>query len=167
MFAFKVLMCSLLVMASIFDMASANRPVCTDIQLSSRGYRLKTEVFDDATSVVAMDVLKRKSRSTCTFGSSYGFHGNTVWVNNGCRADFRVCYKATWVLVICSSEHFRPAMCPIPTGGKRIVALDLYKKISRSACRLNQSFYLRGNAVRVVDGCRGLFKVTFENIPTY
>jgi hypothetical protein len=37
-----------------------------------------------------VEVHKQRSNSPCTFGRSWGLEGNTVWVKNGCRAEFAV-----------------------------------------------------------------------------
>ncbi len=35
-------------------------------------------------------LLRQRSQSACIEGQTYGVRGNSVWVNNGCRADFQV-----------------------------------------------------------------------------
>ncbi|KAK6172211.1 hypothetical protein SNE40_015924 [Patella caerulea] len=161
MLAFKVLMCSLLVIASILSMTSAT--TCTDTQLSSSGYRYNSKVIIGATRILTMDVRRKLSQSSCNSGYSYGHNGNTIWVNHGCRAIFTICYEGISATVSCSSNKFQPATCPISTGGKHIVGLELKQQISSSPCVLDESFYLIGNAIRVIDGCRGLFRVKFAN----
>ncbi|KAK6172208.1 hypothetical protein SNE40_015922 [Patella caerulea] len=136
---------------------------CTDPQLSSSGYRYNSKVIIGATRILTMDVKRKLSRSSCNSGYSYGHNGNTIWVNHGCRAIFTICYEGISAIVSCSSNNFRPATCPISTGGKHIVGLELKQQISRSPCVLDESFYLIGNAIRVIDGCRGLFRVKFAH----
>ena len=38
--------------------------------------------------VSSMAVNNQKSQSACTFGDSFGFDTEKVWVDKGCRADF-------------------------------------------------------------------------------
>lgn len=37
-----------------------------------------------------VEVYKQRSTSPCSFGRSWGVDGNTVWVKDGCRAEFAV-----------------------------------------------------------------------------
>jgi hypothetical protein len=37
-------------------------------------------------------VYRQNSRSSCSYGYSWGIIGNRLWVDNGCRATFRVQY---------------------------------------------------------------------------
>ena len=37
-----------------------------------------------------MSVKNQQSQSACTFGDSFGFDAEKVWVDKGCRADFDV-----------------------------------------------------------------------------
>jgi hypothetical protein len=37
-----------------------------------------------------VEVYKQRSASPCTYGRSWGIDGNSVWVKNGCRAEFAV-----------------------------------------------------------------------------
>ena len=37
-----------------------------------------------------VEVYKQRSASPCTYGRSWGVDGNSVWVKNGCRAEFAV-----------------------------------------------------------------------------
>ena len=41
-------------------------------------------------AVSSMVVHKQQSKSACTWGESFGFDGEKVWVDKGCRADFNV-----------------------------------------------------------------------------
>jgi hypothetical protein len=35
-------------------------------------------------------LLVQRSSSPCIYGSSWGVNGNSIWVSNGCRAQFEV-----------------------------------------------------------------------------
>jgi len=37
-----------------------------------------------------VEIYKQRSASPCTYGRSWGVDGNSVWVKNGCRAEFAV-----------------------------------------------------------------------------
>ena len=43
--------------------------------------------------IIHARVVRRASSARCVEGQSYGFYGDTVWVDRGCRADFEVFFK--------------------------------------------------------------------------
>ena len=40
--------------------------------------------------VTSMTVKNQQSNAPCILGKSFGFDGNKIWVDKGCRADFEV-----------------------------------------------------------------------------
>lgn len=44
-------------------------------------------------TIVSVRLRDRKSRARCIEGESFGFRGNTLWVRNGCDAEFDVSYR--------------------------------------------------------------------------
>jgi len=44
-------------------------------------------------SIYRMWVSNKYSRSPCWYGTSFGFVGNTIWVNHGCRAKFTLAIR--------------------------------------------------------------------------
>ncbi|XP_023931597.1 lectin ADEL, partial [Lingula anatina] len=44
--------------------------------------------------ITSINVAKKHSRSSCDYNKSFGFLGNKIWVNKGCRATFTVQYCA-------------------------------------------------------------------------
>ena len=42
------------------------------------------------------EVDKRYSNSPCTYGRTWGYDGNEVWVDRGCRARFRLVPAGRW-----------------------------------------------------------------------
>ena len=102
----------------------------------------------------------------CIQGRTWGFdrRNNTVWVNNGCRAEFRVSFaSAPWrpgpgMTVICESNNYRDQVCPVPGGRVSIV-----RQLSRPPgdCIEGQTwgFDRRSNTIWVRSGCRAEFGV--------
>ena len=45
--------------------------------------------------VLSITLLKQQSQAAVVFGTSYGFIGNRVWVDNGARGNFRVVYTTS------------------------------------------------------------------------
>jgi len=68
------------------------RPVTTTVQLGSHNYRYAATALPGTITNVAL--VAQYSRARCLMGSSYGFSGNTLWVNYGCRGAFQVTYLA-------------------------------------------------------------------------
>ncbi|XP_035827684.1 lectin ADEL-like [Aplysia californica] len=64
----------------------------TTVNVSSWNYQHATKMLSSASCIYSMQVAKQQSTAACTFGTSFGFVGNTMWVNDGCRADFSVDY---------------------------------------------------------------------------
>ena len=89
-------------MASFFEKlilvifnSQGNPDACRFIDCSSRNYRYELCTVPGATTVTAVTLSNKYSRSSCSLGSSYGSGGNKVWVNHGCRGQFWVCYRWT------------------------------------------------------------------------
>ena len=65
---------------------SGCEPTKKTIRMESWGFAYA----EKAMKVSSMTVNNRQSSSACTMGHSFGFDGEKVWVNHGCRADFDV-----------------------------------------------------------------------------
>ncbi|XP_050396772.1 lectin ADEL [Patella vulgata] len=136
----------------------------TSLRLSSNGYQYASQILDDAAIVTSMRVRHQISKATCDYGDSYGFRGSTMWVNNGCRAIFSVCFrKGTSVTVECSSRDYKPKVCKIPTNGGRVLSVVPEKHKSRSPCLPGDSYFHTDKVIRVTNGCRAVFRVGIKN----
>jgi hypothetical protein len=60
------------------------------VNVSSGGMRYTETLLESP--VLAMDLVKKHSAVPCQLNKSYGFSGNKVWANRGCRADFKVTF---------------------------------------------------------------------------
>ena len=56
------------------------------IRCESSGYRYNTCSTNGYVSSVIL--RQQLSRSACSYGSSWGFNSNSIWVDKGCRANF-------------------------------------------------------------------------------
>ena len=66
---------------------------CTSLDCSSHGYRFASCRVAGADAITNVEVVRKYSRSACTYGRSYGPGQGVIWVNRGCRARFRVCFE--------------------------------------------------------------------------
>lgn len=72
---------------------------CKEIKLSSWNWEYADTSFLERGSVESMVIGKEDSPTgICTYDEAYGFDYYTVWVNNGCRAEFKVCYDTMYSL---------------------------------------------------------------------
>ena len=72
-------------------MASSCNNLIT-IQCSSHSYAFARCRVQGDGEITEMRMVRKYSRSKCTYDWSYGHQGGQVWVNHGCRAQFAVCY---------------------------------------------------------------------------
>lgn len=102
------------------------------------------------------------SRDVCREGNSWGQRRGTVWVSQGCRADF-VESRSGWgpgrpeynYSVTCSSEDNRYRTC---AWQSRFGRPYLIETLSRTACVQGRTWgYTSNNAIWVDGGCRGRF----------
>ena len=121
-------------------------------------------------------VLERQiSRGACIEGRTWGQDRGGVWVDDGCRADFRVAgygggyndgyygggynggygnggYGQTFR---CESNDGRTRQCNGIGRGR----VQLVKQLSRTACIEGRTWGANGNGVWVSQGCRGEFSM--------
>jgi len=103
----------------------------------------------------------------CIRGRSWGFNNrsNTIWVSDGCRAEFRIGSAggfpfppASGMTMTCESINYRSQECRVRGGPVRLV-----RQLSRPPgdCIRGQSwgFNSRNNTIWVSNGCRAEFRV--------
>ena len=116
-------------------------------------------------------LLERQlSRASCIEGRSWGYGRGSVWVSQGCRADFRVSGRdddrygrqdgygygqGQGNIVRCDSDDGRYNRCTFPGRGRA----ELVRQVSRSPCIEGRSWGSENGAVWVTQGCRGEFAV--------
>ncbi|XP_045179017.1 lectin ADEL-like [Mercenaria mercenaria] len=86
----RLLYCAVVVaFACVFRRTDGHYVHCVSIQCNSWQYKLavcRAEQYINSIHLVA-----RHSVSTCDIEQSYGFFGQYVWVDHGCRATFKIC----------------------------------------------------------------------------
>ena len=122
---------------------------------------------------------RQLSHDNCIQGKSWGYNNGSVWVDNGCRAEFVVgttsynlqgqinssalpSYATT---INCESNNNRRNYCAAdPIGG-----VELSRKLSSRDCVQGRDWGYDSSGVWVTNGCRAEFRVGGEygNLPQY
>jgi hypothetical protein len=113
--------------------------------------------------IARVELAQRLSKARCEYGRSWGFDDRAIWVDDGCRARFRVTAGSGGQRdgdrdrrVRCESQEGRPRTCET---GVRIGRVELTRRLSQSPCRRGESWGFRGNEIWVDRGCRADFHV--------
>ena len=116
-----------------------------------------------------VQMVNQRSGSPCQQGSGWGYDGNGIWVDRGCRADFQVGaggnnwnngrrgqdFRNGGATITCSSDDGRRHYCNADTrGGVRLV-----NQRSGSPCQEGATWGYDRNGVWVDRGCRADFQV--------
>jgi hypothetical protein len=103
---------------------------------------------------------RQHSGSPCVRGETWGFDENSIWVDRGCRADFRVWaggeFHGRAAIVRCTSDDERLNRCGVDG---EIMGADLERQISGTPCIEGQTWGAEGNVIWVDRGCRADFRV--------
>ena len=114
-----------------------------------------------------VQLVRTLSSSACIEGRSWGSNRSGVWVNQGCRAEFRSgggYYGAqgnqgasygNGQVIRCESNDGRSQRCAVDTRG----GVQLVRKLSSSDCIQGRSWSYDNNGIWVSDGCRAEFSV--------
>lgn len=107
-----------------------------------------------------VEIVRQLSRSPCVRGQSWGTDGRGIWVNGGCRAEFRVEGRRGYdrpasSRFTCESSNGAQRFCPAHSRGD----VRLVRQISRSPCIEGRSWGRERNGVWVGQGCRAEFEV--------
>ena len=102
---------------------------------------------------------RQLSDARCIENRTWGYGGGSIWVDEGCRAEFMV--RSAPVrgrldqLVLCESQDGRRRRCAANTRG----GVELRRRISRSDCEFGRDWGYDNNGVWVTNGCRAEFAV--------
>ena len=109
-----------------------------NVGCSSWGFKYKE--CPQESNIKSVSVVKQKSKSACTLGTSYGYNSNVLWVDDGCRATFSVTVIGENKTFNCKKEVCKNITTPVISldnktyycnaDGKFITDLDN----SKSAC---------------------------------
>ena len=111
-------------------------------------------------------LVRQLSRSACIEGRTWGSDYGSVWVSQGCRAEFTVDrgnYGGGWgnsgygygnQLFRCESHDGRMRECAANTRA----GVQLVRQLSRAACIQGRTWGYGRNGIWVSDGCRAEFR---------
>ncbi|WP_372017716.1 DUF3011 domain-containing protein [Pseudoxanthomonas sp. 10H] len=106
-------------------------------------------------------LVRQLSGSACVEGRTWGQRGGSVWVSNGCRAEFSERRGGGgWggsnpgYSVTCASDNNRRRSCAWDRRQGRPVVIE---NLSSTRCREGDNWGWDGNAVWVDRGCRARF----------
>lgn len=146
----------------------------TKVECKSENYRQST--CSVGGQIRSVRLAKRKSDAACTLDRSYGFSGDTLWVNHGCSGEFEVEYQPSggvtggwWndigsdqderTTIDCKSDNYRRKTCNI---GGTVTGVILKDRKSRSTCDFGVSYGFDRDYIWVDRGCEGRFEVTYR-----
>jgi len=92
-----LLLCTgLVTMAAAKAVEAPHNITCSNVDLSSWGYedyKEKVSVLEEG-AVISMELqVEHYTGTLCIPAVTFGFTETKLWVNNGCRATFKVCYN--------------------------------------------------------------------------
>jgi len=141
-------------------------PETTSLRCSSVEFRRSTCDVDGR--IQSVKLTRQRSQARCVEGTTFGFSGSQVWVDQGCDGDFQVQFiprseartvQTKNVTFACKSVDNQPGVCYVSGS---IVDVRLQRKRSRASCDLNKSYGFRDDVLWVRDGCEGDFEVTYR-----
>lgn len=135
--------------------AGADRGAAPTITCSSNnGDRVYCEV--DTRNGVKL--AKQISGSPCREGETWGYDRRGIWVDRGCRAEFRLntAEDLGGDTVTCSSNNGERVYCEVDTRGRSV---QLVRQISGSPCREGATWGWDRRGIWVDRGCRAQFRV--------
>lgn len=148
-----------LLTAGLFSFASASqaRTTTKDITCSSID-RQYSECYVGK-RIMSVSLTKRHSEAKCY---NWGYTNDSVWVDDGCRASFRVTLNERSgglerTKISCSSKDFEYSDCYV---GGRIVSASLSSRQSETSCSGKWGY--EGSIIWVDRGCRATFNVTYR-----
>lgn len=118
----------------------------------SRNYQ---RAFCPADTRFGVNFLRQISQRSCDY--NWGYDERGIWVDNGCRAEFRA--NVGWDspdsygnVFTCESRNYQRNFCPIRLDRRAVI---LVRQISNSSCHNNWGY--DRNGVWVTNGCRAEF----------
>lgn len=113
-----------------------------------------------------VQLARQLSRAACIEGRTWGSNSVSVWVSQGCRAEFTVdrgAYGGGWnnsgygyggQVFRCESNDGRTRECAANTRA----GVQLVRQLSRAACIQGRTWGYGRNGIWVSDGCRAEFR---------
>lgn len=150
----------LLALSFVYLITATSAPAQTSITCSSNDGRRNYCAADTRGGV---QMVRQRSGSACTQGSTWGYDRRGIWVDRGCRADFVVGrgrpggggYRPGGSTITCSSDDGRRHYCDTDTRG----GVALANQRSGSPCTQGYSWGYDRQGIWVDRGCRADFVV--------
>lgn len=104
------------------------------------------------------DLIRQLSSTACTEGRTWGLRNGALWVDKGCRGEFRVGESSGAYSVTCSSENGRRTNC---TWDRKRGTPSVLETLSKSPCVSGKSwgYDKKTGGLWVDEGCRARFGV--------
>ena len=108
-------------------------------------------------------LIRRFSEAVCKLDESWGFDRDSVWVSNGCRAQFALggfrlppdAVPASATHVICDSLDGKRNLCEADTAH----GVGLIRQLGDTDCVLNRTWGYGPDGIWVAEGCNAEFAV--------
>ena len=135
------------------------------ITCQSRNYQ--QEVCQTGMTITNAWMIAQRSRAPCIQGQTWGFQGNSIWVAQGCEADFGFQGVAAPPVAVapnrpgnlqitCNSQNYQQQFCPT---GMQIGGVWLIEQSSSAPCIQGQTWGHERGSIWVTQGCAGTFGV--------
>jgi hypothetical protein len=123
----------------------------------------------------SVTVARLWSKTKCVRGENWGYRNGLIWVDEGCRADFKVVPSVNGMTsssrndvyndnrggrmtiqnVVCESDDGHRRHCSADTSG----GVKIIRRLSKSDCEYKKDWGTDENGVWVSHGCRAEFQV--------
>lgn len=115
-------------------------------------------VWCPADSRFGVRMIRQRSEAGCVEGQTWGYGKRGIWVDRGCRADFRV--TGDWqrnaaALIYCPSDYMQRAFCPVDTRD----GVFIIRQRSEADCVFNRTWGYDRSRIWVDRGCRADFEI--------
>jgi Protein of unknown function (DUF3011) len=103
-------------------------------------------------------MIRQRSQAACVEGQTWGSGKRGIWVDRGCRADFRV--TGDWqsraaALLYCPSDYMNRNFCPVDTRD----GVFIIRQRSEADCVYNRTWGYDRDRIWVDRGCRADFEI--------
>ena len=119
-----------------------------------------------------VQLVNQRSDARCVFGQTWGFDARNIWVDRGCRADFRASYYGPGLPsfpgyppaggsygIYCASNSGGRVVCPTDVSG----GVTLARQRSDSPCVYGSTWGYDRRGIWVDRGCRADFQMGGSN----
>ena len=115
-------------------------------------------VWCPADSRFGVRMIRQRSQAGCVEGETWGSGKRGIWVDRGCRADFRV--TGDWqskaaALIYCPSDYMNRQSCPVDTRD----GVFIIRQRSEADCVFKRTWGYDRDRIWVDRGCRADFEI--------